>query len=358
MIIVKLSRPGYEDQLCELEPGDHRLGSDFSCEIALIHPELAPEHLTLRVSEGAAWFSACQGALVTLLRGAAQRSIPAEPQAWTPLYPGDRLRLADILLELDGVKPERPGKGGAVQRLWKAWPSRVVAIATILLVCFAVIANLLFLRHSPAANASPRALQPLAAADPIASSPSLDKALVTRELQALGARIERVNCQGESCHATLRVDDVADRERVQAKLKDIRVPLSADVFADKEIASVTELIAANLGIEARVLRNEHGIITLSAIPDTKLREKLAGTLKTDVPGLVAVRFEVASPVDLESMAKRVTGVWVGAYPYVVTKDGAIVRPGDALEHDVKLVSITSKHLLVEVDGRQQKVIVR
>ena len=346
-----------------LEPGEHRLGSDFACEIVLIHPAVAPEHLTLKVDDAAVSILAKPGAPAALFKHALRRVVALGPEEWIPWHLGDRLTIADISFELDGLAPEKTTRPGQIQTLWKTPFPRLPVLAVLLFVALAGLANLSLPRESqdsPTARAAPE--NEAAPTDvtlmPVVAQPALNDTLVTELLQKLEVKIERVSCKIGDCNATVRVRDTAARQRLQERLKQTGVPLSVDILADEEISNAAELIAGNLGIEAHVLGNENGEVTLSAINDLKLREKLAEILKQDVPGLDSVRFQAASPIDLDAMARRVTGVWPGAYPYVVTEDGSMIRPGDALGQDAKLVAVTGRHLLVEVDGQQKKVVVR
>jgi|UniRef100_Q11M69 hypothetical protein len=360
MIVAKLSRAGCEDRFFSLDPGEYRLGSDFNCEIALIHSEIAPEHLMLKVGEGSASVLLKPGSAATFFNHAAQRNLPLSQEEWTPWRPGDRLVIADIFLELDGVKAEEPDRGESAGKPVKRRVSRKIALAAAALAVLAGIGNSLFTRELEGSTMARADQEQAGRTDPapVAGQACPDDAALARILQFPGARIERLGCSGGNCSATLRASDAAVRERVQAKLTDTRTPLAVDIFVDSEIAEAAKLIIASLGVEARVLGNKDGVITLSAICDRELRKRLAGILKADVPGIAEVRFQPASPADLDTMAKRVVALWPGAYPYVVTDDGTVVRPGEQLGQNSRLVEVTGQHLLVEIDGQRQKVVVK
>ena len=358
MIVAKLSRAGVDDQVFGLEPGQHRLGSDFSCDIALIHPAVAPEHLTLKVEEGRVAILPNPGAAVMVFRHVSQQVVTLHPREWAPFHLGDRLIVADLSLEIDGIEPEHGAQSGV--RSASERPLSRVLVTTILLIAVTGL-NISF-SHGPeslaAAHAIPRhsasgAGQP--ASVEAVPQPKLGAAHIRRTLTGLGAKVESLKLKGDQWRATLRVEDAAARARVLAKLAELGLPISADIYADREIAEAVTLIAANLDSGAQVLDLRSGAVTLSAIHDAALREKLVKTLKSDVPGLADVRFQDPSPVDLAALGKRIIGVWHGAFPYVVVDDGAIVRIGETLERDVKLLAVAEEYLLVEVKGEQKKV---
>lgn len=359
MIVAKLSQAGMDDRHFSLEPGQHRLGSDFACEIALIHPSVAPEHLTLDVGEDSVSILPADGAVVMLFKHSVQQAISLPPGQWTRWYLGDRLMIADISIELDGIGPEeQPRRPHVGEGLFEGALPRTFFAAAFLLVLTGLV-NLLFshgLESPGAAHAEPqRAVPGRSALGSSVKSPA-DAAQIRKELEALGARVKTLAYRGGKWHAELRVRDAAARERLQAKLADSSLPLSAEIHVDKEIAEAAALIVSNLRGGSRVLGCQDGVVTLSAIDDASVRRKLVDTLKSDVPGIAGVRFEHTSPPDLSALAERVSGVWPGAYPYVVLDDGAIVRPGETIGQGAKLVTIARRYLLVEVHGQQKKVV--
>ncbi|MCT8989884.1 hypothetical protein NYR54_06195 [Chelativorans sp. SCAU2101] len=357
MIVAKLSRAGVDDQVFDLEPGQHRLGSDFGCEIVLIHPAVASEHLTLKVEEGHVAILPSRGAAVMVFRQASQQVVTLESGEWAPFHLGDRLIIADISLEIEGIEPESEAPNGLSER-----PVLRAVVTAILLIAVTGL-NMSFSR-GPESLAAALAVPRLSASDSgqpgveeVVPQPEPDAALIRRTLAGLGVKVESLTFKDGRWQTILRVGDAAARAHVLARLAELGLPVSADIYADREIAEAVTLIAVNLNSGAQVLGLRNGVVTLSAIHDEALREKLVKTLKSDVPGLADVRFQDPSPVDLTALGKRITGVWHGAYPYVVLDDGAIVRLGETLERDVKLLAIAEGHLLVEVKGEQKKVLV-
>lgn len=359
MIVARLSRPNLDDLFLNLEPGEHRLGSDFNCEIVLIHPEVAPSYLTLKVGEESVAVLPEPGVSVTLYKHSVQDTILLKQGEWTPWHLGDRLVIADMSIEMDGLRAEEAPplhiSRGLVGR-----PVRSL-FAEIVLVVLTVVASLMLPRgsESPAlAHAGPQeaARTDLARSSVSVPQPAADAALVREKLAAIGANVENLKNENGKWTGTIRVVDGTARARVQEKIGGLRLPLSLDVYADRELAAAVEMTIANLGADTKVLGLKDGMVTLSAINDPELREKLVTALKSDVPGLGDVHFQYASPVDLAALAKRVDGIWPGVYPYVVLDNGEIVRVGETLEKDVKLIAIKRRHLVIEVNGQQKKVV--
>jgi len=374
MIVAKLSRAGVDDRSFSLDPGLHRLGSDFSCEIALIHAAVAPEHLTLKVEEDSVSILPKPGTSVTLFKHLTQQTITLPEEEWTPWHLGDRLIISDISIEIGGVKPEEPPRPRLGQRLFERShrllerPLSRALLAVIFLVTLTGVVNLLFpckpdsptAAHAKAQDPGARSGETVAksaAGEPPAGLPADPTSVLREKLTALGVSWENLTGKGQEGRATLRVRDAALRAQVQSMLADLGLPYSPDIYVDEDIAEAAALTVTNLGAGSQVLDSKDGVVTLSAIGDPTLREKIVQTLKSDVPGLAGVRFKASTPVDLAALAKRVTAIWPGPYPYVVVDDGAIVRPGETLGQDARLVAVANRYLLVEVNGYQKKVVI-
>ncbi len=357
MIVAKLSRSGVEDRFFSLDPGEHRLGSDFGCEIALIHPVLAPEHLVLKVGEDTVSIMPKPDAFAVLLKFSTGQATTLTPGEWTPWHLGDRLIVADISIEIEGIGPEEVAQPSRRHRLPEG-PRTRLALALACLVALAGLAGVLLPGGEPSALAhaetQDEADRSAEEADRAARA-AVDPSAVRTGLAGLGATVAGLVERGGQWHATLRVADAAERLKVKAGLVALGLPVSADILVDREIEEAAGLILKNLGAGSRVLGQKDGVVTLSAEGDPALRDKIAAALTSDVPGLVGVRFEAPSPVDLAALAERVTGIWHGENPYVVVDDGDIVRPGDALGLDATLVTIARGYLLVEVNGQKKKV---
>ncbi len=350
MIVAKLSRVDVEDRFFSLDPGEHRLGLDFSCEIALIHPDLAPEHLTLKVGEDTVLIMPKPDALVRLLKFSTGQVTTLTPGEWTHWYLGDRLVVADITIEIEGVKTEQ------VKQPLHRYRSLTASRTQLALACpvaFVSIVSAIVFDSEPSAPAHVG----------IQSAVNLhtekaDPAVVRDSLINLGATVTSLVERGDRWYATLRVANAAGRLRLKNGLAALGLPVSADIFVDQTIREAVDLELKNLGVTSRVLSQKDGVVTLSAIDDPVLHSKIVDTLTLDVPGVVAVQFEGVSPIDFTALAKHVTGIWDGANPYVVVDSGNIVRPGDVLGREAKLLNIAPGYLLIEMHGQKKKVLIQ
>lgn len=350
MVVAKLARAGIEDQVFSLEPGEYRLGSDFSCDFALIHPAIAPEHLKLKVGEDTVSIRPSGGAVVMLFQHASQAVVTLKSEEWIAVHPGDRLIIADVSLEIQGIRPIDPNK--VTQGALKAIPG-----AAAMAILFIAITGLnLTFTYGPDRIAAAHA-EPTTTDEPGRSSDNSDAEAeqIRQRLVDLGVIVDNITGDEQAWRVTLRVGDMAARKHILAELAKLAFPLVADIHVDAEIAEAVALIAANLDSGSQVLSVTNGVVTLSPIQDEALREKLVKTLQSDVPGLSDVRFEDSAPFDLGSLLLRVTAVWHGAFPYVVLDDGTIVREGEVLGHAAKLLAIQKTRLLVEVEGQQREV---
>lgn len=309
-MLLEVSHPDIDDRLITLTPGSMVLGARLDADIVLLDPDIQSEHLRIELDEqSAVSVTPVEGADVTLQRNrrGKQLSNVLGPDAHS-LSPGDRFVIGQTILTFHNNEavPERRFRFG--RRLPK-----MLMILTATLSCFGAIG--------------------------IAGYAVTDISVLS-EKTAMTATIKPV--QGP--HPTLPQPSGTLTPEIDRKVERMEV----------EIQDAVAITLEHMESKARIRSIEAGTLTLEMPEDAPpAPEDLRDVLLRDVIGLKEVVFATTKSTSLQAGERRISGLWLGRYPYVVMSDATIVRPGEEIETGVRLVEVHQGHIIVEI-ARQKK----
>jgi type III secretion system YscD/HrpQ family protein len=358
MIIAKVTSPGIDDRFFRLEPGTHIVGSSFNCDVVLLDDLVQPHHLTLHVTQTTVEVELAEGATARFkhfLYGRQSDSKSGDRIAW---HLGDKLTIAELSVELQGVTAESVGVVPVAAKTSRRRGKLGLFSATVCLLAGLLLTNLPFIGNNvdqPAAADASDADKTITRS--VTVKRPLNAESISKQLHILGLKPEKLIFRDGKWTGSLRVADETERRKLDEKLSTLTVHFEAEVHVDEQLKKAATITLSNLpgDIEIRSLKN--GVLLLSTLED-EARSRTVQTLLNDVPGLDDVRFEVAFDANLDRIQNAVAAVWSGKFPYVVLTDDTIVRPGNNLNISTKLVDIYAEFFLIDMDDTQQRIYFR
>ncbi|MCY1740494.1 hypothetical protein [Ensifer sp. SL37] len=351
MIVVKVVSAEMQDRSFSLEAGSFTVGSSLDCDVVLLDLPVQSQHFMLHVQSGAV-------EVVKIAEGPLE--IERSSKGRESLHVGgrvvwgvdDKLWISGMCLQLQGVASER-ATARRVSRYLKR--SDVPRLGLVLAsACMLVIPFLGAHRSSAGGEQGPQVPAPTATQGDLSSETA-----VRRSLAEVNVRYENLKLVSGTWSATLRVADETGRSDAERKVRSLPFSFRAEILVDEQLKRAAALVLSHTLTSAQIVSMANGVLTVT-LPsgEGKAGYDTFRALRSDVPGLVTVRFKSASSAELDQIRGAIAGVWLGKYPYVLLNDSTVVRPGNQLAEKAVLVSIDSDFITVNVHGSEQKVFIK
>lgn len=353
MPIVRIVAKNHVDRLKSLPMGISRFGSDFSCDVVLIDENIYPEHFTLQIDEDGVFIQVHPDAEAALLdpEGNQHLLIGDGPHVWSArqhlVTAGIEVYLGGAPVKLPISKP--PKSALPVDRRRRLYIS--AALVTITFVGISQLNNGAWLRESSAA---------FGAVPQYPVVPSLPVTDIRTLLQQKGLTPHRLNTNGEVPEAIFYLDNVAARDAASATLATLGMPIRAHFHLRSQLLSAIRIILEATEGRAKLVSLQDGHVELGGLEkNDELRSILHSRILSDVPGISSVQFVDPIGVAAEELTHVIAAVWFGERPYVMLKNGQIVRLGQLITPDTALIDILSgNRISVRVNDRIQEVSVK
>lgn len=356
MIVAKISSPFIKDRFFQLNPGRSRVGSHLDCDVVLLDEGIRPVHMILHVAEGSVDVEINEGATASF-RACASHTLSL-------LCAGDRLRwkcgdvleIEGIAIELQGLAPPHavPDAPCAHRRHLpgRCQPGSVTG---------AIVAGLVVIGGWHLSGYASRPMADAAEQQVRVSTPVLvapDWPAIAKQLEAFGLKPADLTYRDGRWAGVLRVPDEDALHLLNSALDGLHLPFEPKIHVDQQLHRAAERVLTNLAAGIHILSVDDGVARLSATShDPTAMRTIREHLRQDVPGIARVDFVRATASDLTHARAAVAAVWGGDFPYVVLADNSIVRPGNVLWRDIKLLEVKQDHIVVEVDGCNEKIAV-
>ncbi len=153
------------------------------------------------------------------------------------------------------------------------------------------------------------------------------------------------------------VDTAEQRRRAEQLIAKGPLPPRFDVAVNEQlVAAVRDIFRVN-GIAADAEVSGPGRVAVQAsVADAARLERVAATVRRDVPGLAALELRNAPPAEVDAMpviddpGKRVSSIVPGEPAYVVTADGTRYFEGAMLPTGHRIVAIREREVVLERGG--------
>ncbi len=152
--------------------------------------------------------------------------------------------------------------------------------------------------------------------------------------------------------ATVHIGNAGAQARLDTLAAKLPPNVDIKIFADAQLLQAARMVLDNLGQSTAGVAIDAGQITLSGVADdAELRQQLEHSLRLDVPGLRSVEFATDIRPAGQDIMPDIAGVWAGPRPYVLLRDGRMVRRGENLTDRLELVAIHKSEIVLREPAR-------
>jgi len=368
---VRICATGLADRVQQLDEGPVVFGSEFNCDVVLIDDDIQPEHFYLMIEQ--------TGVTITLQTGAQGQLIAVDGEvtelkagAAEPWFPNQTLKTSGLEIQLGGTNVVAPQE---TQSKFFAFSNamRTPALAAVCVVATIGIAATQVKSKQPKSdqasevrqmNISFPAVQDLfPSTEPmmeklpkvVETRPSDEEALAI--LAKSGFSPLSVVSGAEGQIGTFYLERQTEREALMEVIANERLDLKATVHLKTQLMSAINITLQGIGADARVIEMKDGKVSLTGhFGEPKKRKDIVKTLLRDVRGVRSVDFDSPMASDAEALEKEIAGIWMGQRPYVILKDGRIVRPGEEIVNEISLVKVAANDsIVIRQAGKSEEI---
>lgn len=341
MIKVNIESPGREDRSAYLKAGTTIVGSDLLCDVVIYGDDVSGQHLRLTLTEISLQIEALGQHPTLILRGSS-KTIAAPPNQKIVWQVGDRLALGGITISFEDVEfkssPNVITKLFGTKRKASAKKLGLPSVIAVGSVAALLVAGFGFLTVVSFTNPAQAGLLAEVVEEEV-----IEPGRVVADFAAEGITIYEVRSDGDIFRGSIYLNSNADRSQLSAFLNSLPYQVEGRVFVKRNLVSAVTLVLDNLDAATSIVEIEDGIVALAGMVDRNGASDVSKAIYQDVPGIREVTF---SAIDEEQttryMSNKIIGVWNGSSPYLIIKDGGIIRPGEEIAKDVSLISIESE----------------